>query len=721
MKKINKSLIVLLLVLCVGLVGITIAYFSNQTTLENEFTTKEYGTSYEEEFVSPANWLPGDTTEKTVIATNTGQVDEAVRIKISEKWISHNGQELSLDKDGVTAVLINLDNSREWIKDGDYYYYKYKIAPNESTSSFIKSVTFNPDITLDNTCSKIQTSTGTKVTCSSSGNDYDNATYTLTINIETVQYNQYKQAWNTNVVIEPDRNNLLYEFVANNGEKYTGNGSDKYTNNVYFLTENTNNNVMFADHCWKIVRTTDTGGVKLIYNGEKKEETDYEYDKLSDTDLLNVTNDETYSYSYNSSTKEWSSTNLVKGSTSTFTFSVPDSGQYVIDANVLGVYDFVKIYKGEENLAFIRGKEIIDLGFIDSSNIIKVEVKKHQYAEPQETDKVSFIIGKVTNVERSYTCNNSGEETIIGNSKYNENSNSPADVGYMYNKIYELKRNGSGAGYIYGGNASYENGIYKLTNTSTTLDYNHRYSCGNSTVECDKVKYFVSYGCQYGNGCSDAYIELDGTKNSETALGEMLNNDDVNENDSTIKTFIDNWYEENMINYTNYLEDTVFCNDRSIDSLDGGWQSIGEEKSYWGNWIMFKENKVSSDLTCKNKIDRFTVSKNIGNGALTYPIGLLSSPEANLWGASARNNNYYYWLGSPNKHHDVAPYSAPFDAPEINYVAYGDINSKDRDGEFYLGFAGSTGGVRPVISLKSSTKYASGDGTLNSPFIILSY
>ena len=27
-------------------------------------------------------------------------------------------------------------------------------------------------------------------------------------------------------------------------------------------------NVIFADHCWWMIRTTDTGGVKMIYNGE---------------------------------------------------------------------------------------------------------------------------------------------------------------------------------------------------------------------------------------------------------------------------------------------------------------------------------------------------------------------------------------------------------------------------------------------------------------------
>ena len=84
MSKKNKSLIALLLVLCIGLVGLTIAYFSNSATIDNKFNTKEYGATYTEEFVSPDNWLPGDTTDKMVTITNSGEVNEAVRISLSE-------------------------------------------------------------------------------------------------------------------------------------------------------------------------------------------------------------------------------------------------------------------------------------------------------------------------------------------------------------------------------------------------------------------------------------------------------------------------------------------------------------------------------------------------------------------------------------------------------------------------------------------------------------
>ena len=35
----------------------------------------------------------------------------------------------------------------------------------------------------------------------------------------------------------------------------------------YYRGAVTNNNVLFANFCWKIVRTTETGGIKLVYNG----------------------------------------------------------------------------------------------------------------------------------------------------------------------------------------------------------------------------------------------------------------------------------------------------------------------------------------------------------------------------------------------------------------------------------------------------------------------
>ena len=97
----RKSIIALLLVAIIGIVGLTVAYFSNSTSITNEFETSEYGTDVTETFTSPTGWQPGDETPKVLTVKNTGEVDEAVRIKVEEKWINKNGEEVmkpSLEK-----------------------------------------------------------------------------------------------------------------------------------------------------------------------------------------------------------------------------------------------------------------------------------------------------------------------------------------------------------------------------------------------------------------------------------------------------------------------------------------------------------------------------------------------------------------------------------------------------------------------------------------------
>ena len=55
---------------------------------------------------------------------------------------------------------------------------------------------------------------------------------------------------------------------------------------------------------------------------------------------------------------------------------------------------------------------------------------------------------------------------------------------------------------------------------------------------------------------------------------KMLKN---NISDSAIKVGIDKWYEKYLSSYSGYLEDTVFCNDRSIHALSVNWNEIFEK------------------------------------------------------------------------------------------------------------------------------------------------
>ena len=198
-KKSKKPLLALLLLLVIGAVGVTFAYFTEVIEIPNIFKTKAYSTKSVEEFVSPDNWTPGTTTDKTVKAYNIGDVDVAVRVSYTEEWKANDGTILPLKQEGESVAIINFDNTNEWIKNGDYYYYNKKLGNGASSSSFIKSVTFNPNIVSKSSCAT--NTEGLEVSCISTGSGYDNATYTLKIKVETVQYDAYKKAWSTNVNI----------------------------------------------------------------------------------------------------------------------------------------------------------------------------------------------------------------------------------------------------------------------------------------------------------------------------------------------------------------------------------------------------------------------------------------------------------------------------------------------------------------------------------------
>lgn len=227
--KSNKPLIALVLLAIIGVVGGTFAYFTSQATFANIFKTKPYSTELTEEFDAPTDWLPGQETSKKVYVTNKGDIDLAVRISYTEEWLGgDNTTKLPLiqtKEDGtkVTAAVINFPSQDDWIAheendDVTYYYYKDSIPKDGQTSLFIDKVTFNKDVDIEYTCTNFYTySDGTtsegatptagktvKTTtqkCNSTGQTYAGATYTLTIKIETVQYDQYKNYWGTTVDI----------------------------------------------------------------------------------------------------------------------------------------------------------------------------------------------------------------------------------------------------------------------------------------------------------------------------------------------------------------------------------------------------------------------------------------------------------------------------------------------------------------------------------------
>ena len=510
---------------------------------------------------------------------------------------------------------------------------------------------------------------------------------------------------------------LLYETIEKryNQDKtylglYDGEGADTYANPVYYYKGNVqNNNVLFGGFCWKRVRTTETGGVKLVYNGKHKSISD-DYTLLDESEYTNLNNDATYPYTFDSINKTWTSTNTGTNS-STITFTAPSNGNYVLNYD-LSMYNYpnviyVEVFKDDVSQEKFTGTTTgqIIFGDLNTTNTIKVVFTRKSSSTSGSRNNIIFSFGKTNNIVR--TCNNTERDSQIGTSAFNSTNTSPAYVGYMYNTVYTYssKSMSSESNIVFGNSFTYANGSYTLTGTKTvatwssgynTINNNH-YTCMTTGNTCTAL-YYVYYA-----GSSTAYyITLTGGKSVNDALNEMLYANDVNKNDSTIKAYIDSWYENNIKDkYEDKLEDTIFCNDRSMSNESyNGWNPNGGKTAII---LKFKNYDTSNQsLACTNETDRF--SHNNAKAYLKYPIGLLSAPELILAGYGKShyfNSGEYVWLGSPIAFVD--------DYATVGQVYPGGLRST---------YAVIPEGVRPSLSLKPKTYFSSGNGSFTNPFVI---
>ena len=104
---------------------------------------------------------------------NTGDIPVVVRVSYDEVW---NPTTLTGKMpDGSAIAIIKFANSSDWTKSGNYYYYNKVLAKGSKTSTFIDSVTLNPDLDLDS--------------------DYIGASYKLNIHVETIQADGATDEW----------------------------------------------------------------------------------------------------------------------------------------------------------------------------------------------------------------------------------------------------------------------------------------------------------------------------------------------------------------------------------------------------------------------------------------------------------------------------------------------------------------------------------------------
>ena len=468
-------------------------------------------------------------------------------------------------------------------------------------------------------------------------------------------------------------NNKLYNVIKCEAEegtlakKYTGEHNDTLNNTgtqdiyYYYGSNNTNStairnkfNVKLGNMCWQMIRTTDTGGVKLIYNGE--------YDNT------NKCNDSRGTHKGVIGTK---------GSNSQINSSYMYGDTYLYDLNT-----------GNFTLQNTTTATWSDA---TANNLIG----KYTCKTTGNTCTTLYGVNGYSNSIIAYTTRytiGDTEYSHIGRTPFNANIYSPAMVGYMFNKVYNYKSRTPASGTVYGSDVAYANGTYTLINTSTARDDTHHYSCNNTTGTCANVRFIY-----YLSGTTEYYIELTGGTKIEDAVNEMLYADNVNTKNSNIKSLIEVWYRQNMTSYTSKLEDVIYCNDRTqINADTNGWNKNGSLSTY----MYFKTRQIT-DLSCSNITDKFTTTNT--KAKLEYPVGLITSSEMYLLNNNnARKAGSYYWIGSPY-------YFSYYSASERGMDTPGEMGGS----EVY-----SDGGARPAVSLVPGTVFTSGDGSMNNPYVV---
>ena len=196
-----------------------------------------------------------------------------------------------------------------------------------------------------------------------------------------------------------------------------------------------------------------------------------------------------------------------------------------------------------------------------------------------------------------------------------------------------------------------------------------------------------------------------------------LENNRLNTNDSTMKTYIDNWYKNNLTAYTKYLSnDAVYCNDRNLKSGETYSNSFD-----YASWERIYTNKQPT-YNCTNMSDAFSVNNT--SAKLDYPVGLMTIDELSYAGGAykAKLTTPYAWYYTNENGKSI---TGSEDSWSLSPSFWNSASSSDwrwggssEPGYLSYNSADLAYAVRPAISLKSCTKWASGDGSSSNPYTI---
>ena len=185
----------------------------------------------------------------------------------------------------------------------------------------------------------------------------------------------------------------------------------------------------------------------------------------------------------------------------------------------------------------------------------------------------------------------------------------------------------------------------------------------------------------------------------------------ANTNNSTILTNLETWYTNNLKTYESVIADTVWCNDKSVSS---GLGYGTNDTDYGATQRLVSTNGSAGgtgpSLKCNGELSK-----------ITSKVGLITADELAYAGYAYRLKNSTTYLqenATDNWWCSLSPVFFSSDANVWDAGGSAVVGGVDgSNGSFDYRSVGNTLGVRPSISLKSTTN-VTGEGTSSTPYII---
>ena len=188
----------------------------------------------------------------------------------------------------------------------------------------------------------------------------------------------------------------------------------------------------------------------------------------------------------------------------------------------------------------------------------------------------------------------------------------------------------------------------------------------------------------------------------------------ANTNKSTILTNLETWYTNNLKDYAYKIADTVWCNDKTnvTDTSYDPWDmtpngyGYGTNVTYYGATQRLKSADAKAggtgpSLKCNGELSK-----------ITSKVGLITADEIAFAGSVSGEYNCSTYLQENATGANWWSLS-----PNVFYGGYAYVWFES-SGTLRRGIVGGYYGVRPVISLISSTIISGGSGTSEDPYII---